>query len=169
MSDKQEIYPEYLTDPRILICPSEPDAAQWIAKKEDAIDDEAYFYLGYAVTSDNDVATYCTEYKQCVGKGKVLDGDLSVPTGTGSCGGDVLLQLKEGVQRFFITDINNPASVKMQFCSIPVLIERPENHGSVGGNVLFIDGHVEFMRFPGQWPMTEKTIAALKELDAMGK
>jgi hypothetical protein len=27
---------------------------------------------------------------------------------------------------------------------------------------------VEFLRYPGPWPMTEKTMDALRELDEMG-
>jgi len=36
-----------------------------------------------------------------------------------------------------------------------------------GGNVLFMDGHVEFMRYPGKWPMTEETVEILESLDAL--
>ena len=50
---------------------------------------------------------------------------------------------------------------------IPVLIERPWNHKPAGGNVLFMDGHVAFIRYPGAWPMTEATIGTLEALDQM--
>jgi prepilin-type processing-associated H-X9-DG protein len=50
--------------------------------------------------------------------------------------------------------------------TIPVLIERPELHGD-GGHVLFFDGHVEFIPYPGKFPMTEQYIAGLRELDAL--
>ena len=49
---------------------------------------------------------------------------------------------------------------------IPVFIERIDNHVPTGGNVLFLDGHVEFMPYPGNWPMSETTVQILNELDA---
>jgi len=48
--------------------------------------------------------------------------------------------------------------------NIPLIIELPDNHLPKGGNVLFLDGIVQFMSFPGEWPMTEVTISALREL-----
>ena len=169
MSAKNEIYPEYLTDTNILICPSLPDSEQWRAKKEAAIDDESYFYLGYAVADEKDLAAFCTAYKEHMAKGEPIDGDLTVPQGTGSLGGSIIYQLREGIERFFITDINNPAGAAILQSKLPVLIERPENHVPKGGNVLFMDGHVEFVKYGSKWPMTDETIAAIKELDAMGK
>ena len=44
------------------------------------------------------------------------------------------------------------------------MIERPGMH-ETGASVLFLDGHVEFMRYPGKFPMTEKVIKALESLD----
>ena len=169
MSAKSEIYPEYLTDPNILICPSLPDSEQWRAKRDAAIDDESYFYLSYAVMGDKDVAAFCAAYKEQMAKGVPFDGDLAVPAGTGSGGGNVIYRMKEGVERAFVADMHNPAGAAMAQSRLPILIERPENHMPTGGNVLFMDGHVEFMRYPGEWPMTEQTINALKELDAMGR
>ena len=46
----------------------------------------------------------------------------------------------------------------------PLLIERPQLHGN-GGHVMWTDGTVEFIQYPGKFPMTEKFIAALEELD----
>ena len=169
MSAKNEIYPEYLTDPNVLICPSLPDSGKWRDRKDAAIDDESYFYLGYAVNDEKDLAAFCTAYKERMSKGQPLDGDLEVPQGTGSCGGSVIYQLREGIERFFITDINNPMGSAMVQSTLPILIERPENHVPKGGNVLFMDGHVEFIKYGTHWPMTDRTMNALKELDAMGK
>lgn len=49
---------------------------------------------------------------------------------------------------------------------IPVFIERPSHQGD-GSNVLFLDGRVKFMPYPGAWPMTEKFIKALESLDEL--
>ena len=48
------------------------------------------------------------------------------------------------------------------------MIERLGNHKPEGGYVLYLDGHVEFVRYPGKWPMTKTTIGLLRELDALG-
>jgi len=74
-------------------------------------------------------------------------------------------KLREGVERFFITDINNPASSALAQSTVPVMcdawgtqlgqsIEAPAGPGTVvfnhlpgGANVLAMDGHVEFIRY----------------------
>ena len=169
MSAKDEIYPEYLSEAFILVCPSDTEMPARMAEPDTLVDDESYFYLGYAVESDDDVAALCRVYKDSMAQGKPLDGDLKVPDALKTTTGSVLYRLREGVERFIITDTNNPAAAAIVQSQIPVLIERPENHVPSGGNVLFLDGHVEFIRYPSQWPMTVQTINVLKELDAMGK
>jgi prepilin-type processing-associated H-X9-DG protein len=85
-------------------------------------------------------------------------------------------QLKEGVERFFITDINNPASGAQAQSTIAVMWDAwggqvpaslssggPSglvngtvrfNHIPGGGNALFMDGHVEFIRFKSGYPVS---------------
>jgi prepilin-type processing-associated H-X9-DG protein len=75
------------------------------------------------------------------------------------------LRLREGIERFFITDIQNPVAGVEASASVPLLIERPGNHVPFGGNVLFMDGHVEFIRFGTKWPMTDRAIGILQALD----
>ncbi len=48
----------------------------------------------------------------------------------------------------------------------PVLIERVDHYAPSGGHVLYLDGHVEFHRYPGEWPMTETAVAALQAMDS---
>ena len=47
-----------------------------------------------------------------------------------------------------------------------MMIERPGLQRG-GSNVLFMDGRVEFIPYPGKWPMTEKFIKALESLDEL--
>ncbi|MDX9973181.1 MAG: DUF4190 domain-containing protein [FCB group bacterium] len=167
MVTQDQIYPEYLTDTNVLLCPNELQSA---TTGPAAIDDNSYFYLGYVVTNERDVATFCKVYKERMGQNLPMDQDLTVPMGEGLNGNDKMLPLKEGVERFLITDIGNPASANVAQATIPILIERPGNHPDRGGaNVLYMDGHVEFIPYPGKWPMTAQTISALNELDAMGQ
>ena len=71
-----------------------------------------------------------------------------------------IYRLREGIARFLITDINNPgASAKAQ-SSISVIsdivstIPSDFNHVPGGANVLYMDGHVEFEKYPGSFPVT---------------
>ena len=160
------VYPEYLTDVSVLLCPADKDAEKLkeTAKSSDPrllFDDQSYIYLGYAISNQDDLAAFAQAYKDIVAKGEEFDRDLTLP------GGKTLYRLREGVERFFITDINDAGqSAKIQ-STIPVLIERPGNHKPDGGNVLYMDGHVEFIRYAddGTWPMTKAAMETLKHLE----
>ncbi|MFA6240489.1 MAG: H-X9-DG-CTERM domain-containing protein [Candidatus Hydrogenedentales bacterium] len=78
------------------------------------------------------------------------------------------LIMRCGVERFFIHDIGDPSASNRVCHSIPVLIERPDLHGN-GGHVLYMDGHVEFVPYPGPFPMTRDFIEGLRSLDALEK
>ncbi len=79
--------------------------------------------------------------------------------------------LAEGIERFFITDINNPAAGSTAQSALPVMYDSwgmevmlnpglnhhergvsKFNHVPGGGNVLYMDGHVEFVRFQSKMP-----------------
>ncbi len=87
------------------------------------------------------------------------DGDLSgLCPDCGNGGGSTVYRLREGIERFLITDINNPAaSAKAQssvFIMFDHVADRPEgfNHIPGGANVLYMDGHVEFIRYIPETP-----------------
>ncbi len=68
-------------------------------------------------------------------------------------------RLKEGVERFMITDIDNPARSAEAQSNIAVMWDKYKsydfvevNHIPAGGNVLYMDGHVTFLRYPGKFP-----------------
>ena len=71
-----------------------------------------------------------------------------------------LYRLREGIERFFVTDINNPSGSALAQSELAVVwdlisTEVSEfNHVPGGSNVLYLDGHVEFVRFPGDFPVT---------------
>ncbi len=78
--------------------------------------------------------------------------------GTQAGGGSILYRLREGVERFMITDINNPASSANSQSVVPVMWDHltPQIKGSThvpsGVNVLYMDGHVTFSKYPGDTP-----------------
>jgi len=78
--------------------------------------------------------------------------------GTQAGGGSVLYRLREGVERFMVTDINNPAASANSQSIVPVMWDHltPQVVGSThvpaGVNVLYMDGHVTFVKYPGDSP-----------------
>ena len=96
------------------------------------------------------------------------DPYLAGHTFQGNAGGNKVLRLKEGVERFLITDINNPAGGAMAQSDIPVMWDliawdprhpsrglSMSNHVPGGSNVLYMDGHVEFVKYPGNYPIDQ--------------
>jgi prepilin-type N-terminal cleavage/methylation domain-containing protein/prepilin-type processing-associated H-X9-DG protein len=93
----------------------------------------------------------------------VVDWIQEVSTGPiGTGGGDTHMRIREGIERFMITDINNPAGSAMAQSELPVMwdyvagtfeagwsVQDYFNHLPGGSNVLYMDGHVEFQRYPG--------------------
>lgn len=211
------VYPDYLTDPAIILCPS-------LANYQSSMDglklpngewclgyggagfqkcargiDASYQYLGW-VLERNDVtdptaalnsfpilATVAGLYgltpaqasaevpaqlggvlnqffgnyftfaaNPTPGLMAAVDNDLdlgSVSPGNGNAGTNSIYRLREGIERFMITDINNPgASAKAQselFVMYDQLSTNTKayNHIPGGANVLYMDGHVEFLRY----------------------
>ncbi|HOD48823.1 MAG TPA: prepilin-type N-terminal cleavage/methylation domain-containing protein [Candidatus Hydrogenedentes bacterium] len=95
--------------------------------------------------NDANVVTNADEYK-----------DISLKLTTGDV---TLYWFREGIERFFITDINNPAGSALAQSELAVTWDssRTEDEGGVseefnhipgGANVMFMDGHVEFFRYP---------------------
>lgn len=97
--------------------------------------------------------------------GAASDRDFTVSTafrGTQAGGGDTLYRLRAGIERFLITDINSPAQSQRAASVIPVMwdhvttLTKDFAHVPGGGNVLYLDGHVEFVRYPAAvFPMDE--------------
>ena len=94
----------------------------------------------------------------------------------GNSGGNTLYRLREGIERFLITDINNPASSAQAQSAVPVMMDTlaaPNaynidpaqfyylrnmssgfNHMPGGCNVLYMDGHVAFLRYKAGFPVS---------------
>jgi len=69
-----------------------------------------------------------------------------------------VLRLREGAERFLIRDINNPSLSNTSQSAIPILFDRVDidplgfNHVPGGANVLYMDGHTEFVKYPYEFP-----------------
>jgi prepilin-type N-terminal cleavage/methylation domain-containing protein/prepilin-type processing-associated H-X9-DG protein len=78
--------------------------------------------------------------------------------------------LREGVERFFITDINNPAASAQAQSNIFIMFDGwgkafsvlntstigSFNHIPGGCNVLYMDGHVQFVRYDDEPPVAQR-------------
>jgi len=89
----------------------------------------------------------------------LADGDLTVTDGLGNgAQGTTVYRLREGIERFLITDINNPAASAVAQSEVFVMGDNMStnvasfNHVPGGSNVLFMDGHVEFIRYEQNGP-----------------
>ncbi len=89
------------------------------------------------------------------------DKDFTMSTanaGTQVGGGDTVYRLREGIERFMVTDINNPAASAGAQSDIPVMWDHltaqimGSSHVPAGMNVLYMDGHVRFEQYPGTKP-----------------
>jgi len=95
------------------------------------------------------------------------DKDRSVTAGNGNGGGDTVYRLRQGIERFLITDINNPAGSAVASSGIFVMYDNTAivadrfNHVPGGSNVLYMDGHVEFVKYPGPPPVNRKLAAMM--------
>ena len=227
-----QVYPEYLSDAAVTLCPSDPDGTDVAQVYNDADnlpavwngsgmaatpsvpneefypceldnDSASYMYFGWAinvpgVTDDPhvfdatagditaiiaDIAAYFSA-KPSVDPATIVDfvaaiagpGDGIIdrmadppPSELGrldediSAGALTIYRFREGIERFFITDINNPAgsakaqselAVMSDFISVYQADDMQMNHVPGGCNVLFMDGHVEFLRYPNIWPVS---------------
>lgn len=82
------------------------------------------------------------------------------PVGNG--GGRTIYQLREGIERFMITDINNPGASAIAQSILAAMSDNVSwyldkfNHVPGGSNVLFMDGHVSFAKYPSNdFPVNE--------------
>ncbi|MFA6239973.1 MAG: prepilin-type N-terminal cleavage/methylation domain-containing protein [Candidatus Hydrogenedentales bacterium] len=198
------VFPEYLTDPSILICPS--DAQATVDDLKDPVtgnwcftttcrdfsegDTQSYFYIGVVldksgasdpvvplpggnvcaqfvamflvvaeITSDSWASA--TEMYSAVDTDLNLNDYASVigaygisAAQVGNGGGSTIYRFREGIERFMISDINNPAASSQAQSEIYAMTDRISddvadfNHVPGGGNTLYLDGHVEFQKYP---------------------
>jgi prepilin-type N-terminal cleavage/methylation domain-containing protein/prepilin-type processing-associated H-X9-DG protein len=193
--DGPSVYPEYLTDINVMICPSDANADNivnvenyWSPNQNPdagydpcAFTAESYLYLGWALNgrpgqdylvaggSEDTPGDIEQEFVNLListvgaqlAAGPTTneyDKDLSF---TNTNGDDrTLYRLREGIERFFITDINNPAASTEAQSTIPLMGDllstdvADYNHVPGGSNWLFLDGHVDFLRYRSDFPAT---------------
>jgi prepilin-type processing-associated H-X9-DG protein len=88
----------------------------------------------------------------------IMDADLDGATfgynNVGNGGGRFIHRLREGVERFMIVDVDNPAATALAQSDLVVMFDHISevteefSHIPGGANVLYMDGHVEFKKYP---------------------
>jgi hypothetical protein len=136
MFSKEAVYPEYFSDPGVMKSPMNENAKN--VSPGDSIDDNSYIYFGYLFTTPGDVDVFLNMYKASLRGECSLDQDLVETTS-----GKRIRRLKEGIERFLITDVNDPAASSKAQAAIPVLMERRAFYKDGKAPVLFMDGKVK--------------------------
>lgn len=85
----------------------------------------------------------------------------STYAGTQIGGGRTMYRLKMGIERFLVTDINDSARGSEASSTVPIVWDHLTTaeidfaHLPGGINVLYLDGHVDFLKYPGdKFPAT---------------
>ncbi|MCA1900719.1 MAG: prepilin-type N-terminal cleavage/methylation domain-containing protein [Candidatus Hydrogenedens sp.] len=104
------------------------------------------------------------------------DGDITGDrlTGFGNGGSNTVYRLREGIERFLITDINNPSATTQAQSTIFIMLDQLGAGGTInlfnhipgGCNVLYLDGHVEFIRYPTKQPINQAFANIMAIFDA---
>ena len=197
MFDGLSVYPEYLTEARVLVCPSGADAynqymsGRW--NRPDGpngsrrggstnpclLDQISYFYVSWLIETEwiaepgtRDMSRrFAAAFKSHITATNLEELDAGW-TFTDDLGKDhEVMRIREGIERFRITDINNPSLAKISQSMFPVMFDRIDtkaigfNHVPGGANVQYMDGHVEFVRYPGEYPVSRAWAELINNLN----
>ena len=128
---------------------------------DECIDNTPYNSLCYTESFDGDMP------------GMIDPKDDTKPFGNGNA--DTVFRLRENIDRFMITDINNPgASAKAQseiWVYFDLYSKNVEdfNHIPGGSNTLYMDGHTEFIKYPSQEPVVREAAEFFSVLSRLNK
>ena len=190
------VYPEYLTDMNVYMCPSDTQVNDWtsgdmwkhVSDPDNVcvymVSNDSYLYYGLAFKAEhyltnlaeiNSLSTdlyndpFNQDFMVALGEFRFAvenaftDNDYGVFERDVTLGdGQTIYRLREGIERFFITDINNPAASAEAQSELAVLHDdtnandgsRNFNHVPGGANVLYMDGHATFVPYPADdWPI----------------
>ncbi len=192
--EANSIYPDYLEDFDIFVCPSssnelEDELTDWYTDltlveryldetltadprnvdvlntilgerpDPDCMTSQHYIYLPHAVASEENLLFLFDEYYRLMAIGETthfLGMDLDSPGNHGPGKQNKFYRVKYGVNRMFIEDVNRPGLTAIADTKIPLLFDTMTLYGRhvpnhvvpPGGNVLYMDGHVQYMRYP---------------------
>ncbi|HOZ45143.1 MAG TPA: DUF1559 domain-containing protein [Candidatus Hydrogenedentes bacterium] len=101
--------------------------------------------------------------------------------GYGNGGGNIIYRLREGIERFLVRDVSRPSDTAKAQSELFVMFDMIGsgagighfNHVPGGANVLYMDGHVDFVRYhsdpedavPPVMPTFAQIVGAIAEAD----
>ncbi len=191
--DGMSIFPEYISDYKVMVCPSDVQAATLTetAFRQDndpdgrvlpcRFHDDSYHYFSFILMpklflvniEDENLkgitfpgAAYNPDFISALNS--MLTKVQSEWDGTKATGrvwdedqGAGVYRLREGVERFMIDSLDDPSAGATAQSDIWITCDElaaghPEymNHLPGGCNVLYMDGHVSWMRYPGTTPVS---------------
>ncbi|MBN2310206.1 MAG: DUF1559 domain-containing protein, partial [Candidatus Hydrogenedentes bacterium] len=130
---------------------------QGLRPDPECVTSQMYTYLPYAVVTEEHGLFLWDELclRMSLGRVDFMDDNIMLPGGHGPGGGNTFYRTRIGISRLFIRDINNPAREAYSDSDVPVLFDSASqlgrivmNHYPRGGNVLYLDGHVQFREYP---------------------
>ncbi len=148
----------------------------------------SYAYTGYAYRAGDTEAREAAQLKsvlgpvvEAAGRGEwtkaegLVQEDISVPQEIvpPRAAEPKVYRLREGIEKLLVTDVNNPSVMAKAQYEIWVMHEKVHlnfkdfNHIPAGSNVLFLDGHVEYMRYMNKPTDTPPVSTAIAEAYAM--
>ena len=160
-----DLYTSRFTDVRSYRYPGRMIEQSWMVNT--ALD---YWAVGQSVMNNYTTGKWPgapTSETNSSWRNRASDFSVTLPSGKEIS----IRRLREGIERFCITDINNPAGSALAQSEIVVMYDESRaydaggggvdanrfNHSPGGMNILFMDGHVEWARYHGSelWPVNE--------------
>ncbi|MCP4645364.1 MAG: hypothetical protein GY851_33280 [bacterium] len=214
--DVSQLYPEYLIDPSVLVCPEDSDGVEVLNKslwhcQGDAdqpicpclVSPVSYFYYSWIITPDlyllDEADLNATDpslpwadpawleaFSTRIGEitaNQPADEDCyrdiywvaDEPLESGS-----MYRTRAGVGRFFLTPTKaGRAEMELIESKLAIMHDAPNPypssggvpsaanfcHTPPGGNVLYMDGHVGFVKYPRKWPFCSSWSLVLDSLE----
>lgn len=165
MVDLRYLYPEFVSDLSLFVDPQNPRADEIRERMNELVAEEpvdweavtrlaaqSYVYPGWMIRDAEELPDFVRGVRQ-LAKADYGD-DIRV-------GDKTFMRHREGIERFLITDINNPAGSAQAQSEIPIMFERVfRDDGGQEINVLYMDGRVESLPLGSKFPAVEAVAEA---------
>jgi RNA polymerase sigma factor (sigma-70 family) len=159
--DLRVLYPRFIKDPAQLVRPSLNDpellGAMRTALNANPPDyvkahdlmARSYVYTGYVLLDESALSAF----KSAVESAEKPNLESDIDTAD-----RMLRRLKRDVEYFFVENRSDPLAAANTRATIPIMFETAEStvfgRDPDGANVLYLDGHVDYVRFGSQFPVT---------------
>ncbi|MCC6697536.1 MAG: hypothetical protein IT365_18045 [Candidatus Hydrogenedentes bacterium] len=163
-------HPAFLVDGRVKKLEAKPDAGLLLSYLDDGraftmkelFASCDFFYLGYAVSNEKEGAALIDAYRARTAQGLGFEEDLAVAAGSGTLGTATLYRLRTDLaEQLAETGVKIEEDSPLPF---PVFVERPGHYSVPGGWVIYLDRRVEWLPYPGPFPMTESFMKSLESI-----